>query len=219
MRGGKPHWLLKERKTIVEDVSLQLNAGEIIAITGKSGCGKTTLLNVIAGLTPPSKGYVYFKNRRMIYFMDVMPALIRNLEIGFIFQTFQLINSETVKTNVLMPALIAGNYNRETLLRMDSLLERLGMKDFANTTVGLLSGGQKQRVAIARALINDPALILGDEPTANLDKATSKEIFSILQDVASKENRAVLMVTHDDNMIKKSHRAFLVEDMRMKELA
>jgi ABC-type lipoprotein export system ATPase subunit len=135
MRGGKPHWFLKERKTIVDDVSLQLNAGEIIAITGKSGCGKTTLLNVIAGLTKPSKGSVYFKERRMIYFMDVMPALVRNLEIGFIFQTFQLINSETVKTNVLMPALIAGNYNRETFMRMESLLERLGMKDFANTTV------------------------------------------------------------------------------------
>ncbi len=218
MKGGRPHWILKERKTIVQDISLELNAGEIVAITGKSGCGKTTLLNIIAGLTPPSEGRVTFKNRRMFYLLDIMPSLVRNLEMGFIFQTFQLLNSETVRTNVLMPALIAGSIDKETMKRLDSLLERLGMSEFKNTTVGLLSGGQKQRVAIARALINNPSLILGDEPTANLDKTTSKEIFGILQEVAVKEHRAVLMVTHDDTMIKKANRSFLIEESRMKEL-
>lgn len=218
MKNGRPHWILKERRTVVEDVSLELNAGQIVALTGKSGCGKTTLLNIIAGLTKPSRGRVYYKNRRMVYFLDVMPSLVRNLDMGFIFQTFQLSNPDTVRTNVLMPSLIAGSFDGAVVKRMDMLLDRLGISEFLNTTVGLLSGGQKQRVAIARALINDPALILGDEPTANLDKATSKEIFGILNEIAKKENKGVLMVTHDETMIKKSDTAFLVEDCRLKAL-
>ncbi|OHD53355.1 MAG: hypothetical protein A2Y33_12600 [Spirochaetes bacterium GWF1_51_8] len=204
-----------KKKQILHSVDLEINEGEIVAVTGKSGCGKTTMLNIIAGLTPPSHGKVSFQKRRIIYFLDLMPAWIRNRKMGFIFQTFKLINEETVASNILLPARIRGKVNKSVHERMDHLLERLGMTEHKYMKAGLLSGGQKQRVAIARALINNPPLILADEPTANLDKATSLEISHILEKFAEEEKKAILIVTHQDYMLHRADRVFDMVDGRL----
>lgn len=215
---GKTRSIAKNRRVILDDINLEIKKGDIVAVTGKSGCGKSTLLNVIAGLTPPSQGKVYFNDRRMFYFLDFMPAIIRNLRIGFIFQTFQLLNNETVRQNVLLPAMVNGSVGRKTFKHMDELLDKLGILEYKKTRVGTLSGGQKQRVAIARALINDPYLVMADEPTANLDQQTSHEIFDILEELAKKQDKAILIVTHKDYMLERAGRIFGIENAKLKEM-
>jgi len=211
----KVYKIAGKTKQILQRVDLDLKEGEIAAVTGKSGCGKTTMLNIIAGLTPPSHGKLYFMGKRIVYFLDLMPSWIRNRKIGFIFQTFKLINEETVASNILLPARIRGHAGKNERMRMDSLLERLGIAEYKNMRAGLLSGGQKQRVAIARALINNPPLILADEPTANLDKATSLEIFHILETLAVDEKKAILIVTHKDYMLQRAERVFDMIDGKL----
>ncbi len=195
-------------------VDLSVDSGRICSISGASGCGKTTLLNVIAGITIPSAGSVRINGSRMVYALDAITSRRRNRDIGFIFQTFRLLYDETVMANVLLPARIRGRAGSETRRRADSLLERLGLSRFARMKASVLSGGQKQRVAIARALINDPGLVLADEPTANLDKKTAREIFEILLEM-KREGKAVLIVTHDDYMLRKSDTAYAMENGRL----
>ncbi|OHD65748.1 MAG: hypothetical protein A2176_13960 [Spirochaetes bacterium RBG_13_51_14] len=203
------------KKQILGGIDFTLDGGRICSITGTSGCGKTTLLNVIAGITSPDSGTVTVNNRRMIYVLDVLASRLRNREIGFIFQTFRLLNDETVISNVLLPARIRGRLGRETRERAAEMLERLRIYRFRKMKTAVLSGGQKQRVAIARALVNRPSLILADEPTANLDKKTAREIFDILIDL-KKEGRAVLIVTHDDYMHGLSDKVYIMENGRLK---
>lgn len=205
------------RLEVLRGLNLNLNAAEIIAITGKSGSGKTTLLNIITGLTTPSSGTVKFHNKKLNYFLDIIPAHIRNRKIGFIFQTFRLIQKESVIGNILLPARIKGVVNSTVKKRADLLLEELGIPEYKQTPVGYLSGGQKQRVAIARALINDPDLILADEPTANLDVETSESIFSILNDLKAR-NKAILIVTHKESMHKRADRRYSMQAGILEEL-
>jgi len=188
-----------QKKEILKGVSLELGTGGIISITGPSGCGKTTLLNIISGITSPSAGKVYVNGKKLVYLFDIVPSAVRNREIGFIFQTFNLIHGETVMSNVLLPARIKGRVSRETGDYAKEILGRLKIYKYRTTRAGLLSGGQKQRVAIARALINRPSIILADEPTANLDKKTSIEIFDILADLKD-EGKSVIIITHTDYM-------------------
>lgn len=203
------------RKNVLSGIDLLLTAGQICAITGASGCGKTTLMNVIAGITAPDGGTVSINDRRMRYALDMLSSRRRNREIGFIFQTFRLLNDETVLSNVLLPARILGRVDAETRERADEMMERLRIYKYRKTKAAILSGGQKQRVAIARALVNRPALILADEPTANLDKRTAREIFDILFDL-KKEGKAVLIVTHDEYFHKKADLVYAMEDGRLK---
>lgn len=213
LEGIEKFYRISGKKCVILDkVDLEIKAGEIVAITGKSGCGKTTLLNVIAGLTTPSKGRVFYDNRRMHYFLDILPSYIRNRRIGFIFQTFKLLFTETVASNILAPARIKGVVDKAVRKQMDMLLEKLGISEHKKSITGILSGGQKQRVAIARAMINNPQLILADEPTANLDKETSTAIFKVIYDFAKKENKAILIVTHKDYMLKKANRVYSMKD-------
>lgn len=214
---SKHYRIAGTKKQIIDRVDLALDRGQICSITGKSGCGKTTLLNVIAGIVTPDRGSVFINDRRMIYALDVLTARKRNREIGFIFQTFRLLNEETVISNVLLPARIRGRVGRDTIEYADETLERLQMYKFKKTKASILSGGQKQRVAIARALINRPVLILADEPTANLDKKTAREIFDILIDL-KREGKAVLIVTHDDYIHDKSDIVLAMEDGILKAI-
>jgi len=195
-------------------IDLTVDRGRICSISGASGCGKTTLLNVIAGITIRGAGAVHVNGSRMIYALDVLSSRRRNRDIGFIFQTFRLLYDETVMANVLLPARILGRVGRDTRERADSLLGRLGLSRFAGMKAAVLSGGQKQRVAIARALINDPGLILADEPTANLDRKTARETFDILLEM-KRDGKAVLIVTHDDYMLRKSDAAYVMEKGRL----
>ncbi len=210
----KSYRIAGKKRPVLHTLDLDIQPGEIVAITGKSGCGKTTLLNIIAGLTVPSHGTLTFQGRNMIYAFDSLISRFRNRHLGFIFQTFKLLDNHTVQNNILLAARIRGRVDKAIHERMVNLLERLGIPEYLHTRVGLLSGGQKQRVAIARALINDPDLILADEPTANLDKDTSIEIFKILETLR-KEGKAILIVTHKDYMLKKADRVYHMIDGRL----
>ncbi len=204
------------KKRVLAGIDLELDGGRICAITGKSGCGKTTLLNIIAGIAAPERGSVFIRGRRMRFALDILASRMRNREIGFIFQTFRLLNDESVLSNVLLPARIRGRAGRAVKNHADEILERLRIYKYRNTRTALLSGGQKQRVAIARALINRPALILADEPTANLDRDTAREIYDILIDL-KREGQAILAVTHDDYMHDRADIVLLMENGVLKE--
>ena len=199
------------KRKILSSVNLELNKGDLISITGRSGCGKTTLLNVISGIVSPDSGKIFIKDNRVKYFFDIFTSRLRNREIGFIFQTFNLLNDETVISNVLLPARINKKLNSQIKKRADELLSKLKVYKFKNEKVSILSGGQKQRVAIARALINSPSIILADEPTANLDAKTSYEIFDILNELR-KEGASILIITHKKEMHKLSNIVYSMED-------
>ncbi len=196
---------------VLKNVSLEVKRGEIISVTGKSGAGKTTLLNIIAGLTKPDRGTVFLNNKRLFYFLDIMPARFRNQKIGFVFQTFRLLQNETVYFNVLLPLIISGWIGKKKRDFAEGLLKKLEIWDHKDCRVSMLSGGQKQRVAFARALINDPDLILADEPTANLDVETAKEVGKLLISI-SREGKAVFLVTHQDYLFRHSDRIYELKD-------
>ncbi len=199
------------RTPVLRGLSLDIGEGEIVSVTGKSGCGKTTMLNIIAGVISSDHGKLHLRGRRIFNFFDILASRRRNRHLGFIFQNFRLIPDETVFANVLLPARIRGKVGSDTVLYARELMSRLRIYKYRNTRAGRLSGGQKQRVAIARALINRPSLILADEPTANLDKQTALEIFSILEDIKS-SGTSVLIITHTDYMHERSDRVYNMED-------
>ena len=202
------------RKIILDSADLEIKPGEITAITGKSGTGKTTLLNIISGLTAPDKGKVYFKEKRIHYFLDIQPAYLRSRKMGFVFQTFRLLPDETVEANILLPARIKGTIRKAEKERLSALLKDLGIEDARRMKAGLLSGGQKQRVAIARALLNSPELLLADEPTANLDNETSHDIRSIFKSLAD-SGIAVLLVSHQDELLSLSRKTYVLQDGKL----
>jgi ABC-type lipoprotein export system ATPase subunit len=197
-----------KKKQVLRNVTLQVSRGEIVAITGESGCGKSTILNIIAGLTHPDKGRLFLENRRIFFWLDLMPSWIRSRKIGLVFQTFKLVNEESVAANILLSARIRGRVNAEIKRNLKDYLQELGIAEYEKTRVSLLSGGQKQRVALARSLINNPALILADEPTANLDRKTSQEIFNVLERLAREEMKAIIIVTHKEYMLQRADRVF-----------
>ncbi len=213
----KRYKLGDEKREVLSDLSFSIDRGQIVSISGKSGCGKSTLLNVISGIASPDSGKVSFNGRRIRYLLDFSLSRRRNREFGFIFQTFKLLDNETVLANALLPARIKGDLTRETKDYLMETLGRLRIYKFRNTRVGLLSGGQKQRVAIARALVNRPSLILADEPTANLDGKTSMEIFSILEDL-KKEGKAIILVTHEEYMFKRSDAVYFMDKGKLEEM-
>jgi putative ABC transport system ATP-binding protein len=204
---SKKFYIGGKEKKVLDGVNLEIKKGEVVAITGKSGEGKSTLLNIISGLIKPDSGRVYFNGRRVIFFLDIHPAYLRNRNIGFVFQTFRLLPQESVWYNLLLPAMIKGFVGKRIKERALKLLKDFDLGDFKNMKAGLLSGGQKQRLAIARALINDPSLILADEPVANLDLETAKEIEKILLDVVS-SGKAMVIVTHQLEVIKSADKRF-----------
>jgi putative ABC transport system ATP-binding protein len=193
-------------------ISFSINKGELVAITGPSGSGKSTLLNIIGALDRPSYGKLFVNNIDVFSLSDTQIARIRNSLIGFIFQSYNLINRSTVLKNIEIPGIIAGMNGKERHFRALKLLEMLGIKDKANQKPVSLSGGQQQRVAIARSLINNPAIILADEPTGNLDTKTGKEVFGLLKLLSSKYRRTIIMVTHNHELAKETDRIIHIKD-------
>jgi len=200
----------KLKNQILSGVSLDIKPGEIVSVSGKSGSGKSTLLNIITGLTRPDKGSIFLKNKELKFSSDRHMSRIRSRELGQIFQTFNLIHSETVMSNIMLAREISSSKNSMNREEIMDLLDNLGISQFHNVQAGLLSGGQRQRVAIARALINRPDIILADEPTANLDDTTSKDIFKILTSL-KEQNKGLLIVTHKRYMHNRSERIFKLE--------
>lgn len=195
--------------TALNNVSLQIKQGELLAITGVSGSGKSTLLHMIGAMDSPTSGSVCFHGQDISRLSDKKKAVYRCEKTGFVFQSFKLIEELNVRENIIMPVLIAKRKVNETYY--NELIDMLGLKDRQTHLPSELSGGQKQRVAIARALINQPELILADEPTGNLDYATSQEIIQIFQEI-HKSGKTVILVTHDKEIAAKCQREIEILD-------
>ncbi|HEX7032455.1 MAG TPA: ABC transporter ATP-binding protein [Nitrososphaera sp.] len=208
------------RVAALRGVNLSITKGEFVAIVGPSGSGKSTLLNMIGALDRPTSGKVIINGVDVFSLSDGELATMRNHLIGFIFQSYNLINRTTVLKNVELPAILAGMEGSKRRQRAIKLLEVLGISNKAGFKPANLSGGQQQRVAIARALINDPAIILADEPTGNLDTKTGNEVFDLLKMLSSKFRRTIVMVTHNPELAEATDRAIFIRDgMVEKEVA
>jgi putative ABC transport system ATP-binding protein len=183
----------------LDDVSIQVNAGEFVAIMGHSGSGKSTFLQVASMLAQPSEGNILLRDRDVTLYNEVERARLRNKEIGFVFQQFNLLARTSAVDNVALPLVYAKVPESERRKRAIAMLEKVGLGDRLNNTPAQLSGGQQQRVAIARALVNDPSIIFADEPTGNLDTKSGEEIKKILEELHT-ENRTIIMVTHEEDV-------------------
>jgi putative ABC transport system ATP-binding protein len=187
-------------------VSLEINKGEFLSIMGPSGCGKSTLLNIMGLLDEPSKGEVKIDNQQTLNLNDKQLAQFRNKKIGFIFQSYHLINDLQVLDNVELPLLYRSTSAKERKQLATEALAKVGLSNRVKHFPSQLSGGQKQRVAIARAIVGQPEIILADEPTGNLDSAMGNEIMDILLQLNKNDGTTIVMVTHDENMAHKTHR-------------
>ena len=192
-------------------ISLNIQKGEFVAITGKSGCGKTTLLNIIGLLDNLTEGHYTLNGQDVRHLSDKAKARLRFQTFGYIFQSFNLLSSHTVAENVALPLGYAGVPKQERLARAAEMLRKVGLLDKMKTYPNELSGGQQQRVAIARALINHPPIILADEPTGNLDSRSSAQIMDILAELAD-EGATLLLVTHDAGVARRAGRRVRMED-------
>jgi putative ABC transport system ATP-binding protein len=187
-------------------INLEVAAGEFLSIMGPSGCGKSTLLNIMGLLDNPSGGAIKIDNQQIERFSDRELAGFRNTKLGFIFQSYHLINDLQVLDNVELPLLYRNSSAKERRQLATEALEKVGLSNRMKHFPTQLSGGQKQRVAIARAIVGKPEIILADEPTGNLDSAMGNEIMDILIHLNRHEGTTIVMVTHDESMAKKTHR-------------
>ncbi|GAB2539960.1 ABC transporter ATP-binding protein [Spirosoma aerophilum] len=195
----------------LNNINLDIKKGEFVSIMGPSGCGKSTLLNVMGLLDEPSSGTVQLDGQPVMKYTDKELAKLRNQKIGFIFQSFHLINDLTVLDNVEIPLLYRATNGKPRQEYAKEALAKVGLSNRMKHFPKQLSGGQKQRVAIARAIVGNPDIILADEPTGNLDSAMGNEIMTILQDL-NKEGATIVMVTHDEQMAKRTHRLIRLFD-------
>jgi putative ABC transport system ATP-binding protein len=196
----------------LDNINFSIKKGEFLSIVGPSGSGKSTLLNIIGALDKPSRGKVFIKDLDIFSLNDYEIALLRNNLIGFIFQSYNLINRTTVLKNVEIPGILAGMKKNERIGRALKLLDILGIKDKAKYTPSNLSGGQQQRVAIARSIMNNPAVILADEPTGNLDTKTGQDVFNLLKMLSNKFRRTIILVTHNSDLSKATDRVIHLKD-------
>lgn len=199
----------------VDDCYLTVKKGEFVSIVGSSGSGKSTLLHILGGLDRPTSGEVYVTGENIYEKKDKEAAAFRCRKIGFIFQSFNLLDVLTAKENILMPQKIAGDAHYPRYFEF--LAEKLGIADRLNHLPSELSGGQQQRVAVARALINRPDLLLADEPTGNLDRTSADELIKLLLDTRAELNQTLVMVTHDESIAALADRRFVMDNGRLKE--
>ncbi|KPE49231.1 ABC transporter ATP-binding protein [Chryseobacterium indologenes] len=190
----------------INSINLNIAKGEFLSIMGPSGCGKSTLLNIMGLLDEPSKGSIRINNQDVSQFSDQQLAKFRNEKLGFIFQSYHLINDLRVLDNVELPLLYRNSTAKERKQLAVAALEKVGLSNRLKHFPSQLSGGQRQRVAIARAIVGNPQIILADEPTGNLDSAMGNEIMEILINLNKNEGTTIVMVTHDENMANKTHR-------------
>jgi putative ABC transport system ATP-binding protein len=196
----------------LRNINFSVNKGEFVSVVGPSGSGKSTLLNMIGALDRPTSGKVFINGIDIFSLNDSQIATIRNHTLGFIFQSYNLINRTTILKNVEFPGITGGMSDGDRRRRAVKLLTFLGIKDKAKYKPSNLSGGQQQRVAIARALMNDPKIILADEPTGNLDTKTGQGVFDLLTVLSRKFKRTIIMVTHNPELAAATDRAIHIRD-------
>ena len=201
---------------VLSDINLQLAKGEFVSVTGKSGCGKSTLLYILSTMDTDYDGELYIDGVCMNGKTELQLARVRNEKIGFVFQFHYLLNEFSVLQNVMLPALRLGRWEADEIRqRAHDKLVTLDMAQHAQKRPNQLSGGQKQRVAIARALINDPLIIMGDEPTGNLDKRNSEIVFETFLQLAQTQGQTLLIVTHDQEFARRTGRTIQMQDGRV----
>lgn len=195
----------------LRDVSLEINEGEYVAITGKSGSGKSTLMHILGLLDSPTSGKVIVNGTDTTEFSETETARLRNKEIGFVFQSFNLLQRTTTLENVILPLKYSNRSKSEWSKKAMEMLDLVGLSDRIQNKSNELSGGQKQRVAIARALVNDPSIIFADEPTGNLDSKTGQDIINLFNNLHS-QGKTIILVTHDEDLAKVAKRQIVLRD-------
>lgn len=201
---------------VLSDINMSINEGEFVSVVGKSGCGKSTLLYILSTMDTDYEGELLINDVNLTKKTDKDLAVVRNEHIGFVFQFHYLLSEYNVLRNVMLPGIKLAKYPlKEIEHRAMEHLRTLDMADQALKSPNQLSGGQKQRVAIGRALINDPIIIMGDEPTGNLDKKNSDMVFDIFNNLVKERNQALLIVTHDPDFAARTHRTIEMADGRI----
>ena len=195
----------------LQGINLSVEKGEFMAIMGPSGSGKTTLMNIIGCLDTPSSGSYELNGTSVSSLEDDELANIRNKEIGFVFQSFNLLAKNSTLDNVMLPLKYAGFNKNEAILKAKEVIERVGLIDRLDHTPAELSGGQQQRVAIARALVNNPSIIFADEPTGNLDSKTGEEVMGLFKELNS-NGQTIILITHEDSIAQQSNRVITIMD-------
>lgn len=197
---------------VLKGIDLHIKKGDIVSIVGSSGAGKTTLLQILGTLSKPDDGEIIINNTNVIKLNEKKMAKFRNLNIGFVFQFHQLLPEFTALENVCIPAFIAGRSKKESFERAKEILSFLNMENRLNHKPNEMSGGENQRVAIARALINDPAIVLADEPTGNLDSGNTRELYELFYSLRTKYQQTFVIVTHNAEIAKTSDRILTIKD-------
>lgn len=201
----------KETVVALNNVSLNIDKGEFVAIVGPSGSGKSTIMHIIGGLDSPTEGHVYFDNKDISKYKDKEKAKFRNSEIGFVFQAFNLENTQTALENVMMPLIFSGSSKKNRKSKAGKALELVELGHLKNHKPNEMSGGQRQRVSIARALVNDPKIIFADEPTGNLDSKTGENIMNLFKNL-NNQGYTIIMVTHNMEEAEKAKRVVRIKD-------
>ncbi len=203
--------------TILENLNFNLVQGSSVAIVGKSGSGKTTFLNLAGALDKPTEGNRYFNNLSIDSLKDKELSTFRNKHIGFVFQNHLFLDDFSALENVVISALIGKRDKKQSYKKAKELLERVGLKERMHHRSNRLSGGEKQRVAICRALINQPDLLIADEPTGSLDESTAIEIENLLFELVNEQKQTLLMVTHNLNLAKRCSKLYLLQNGKLEE--
>ena len=201
-----------QQTEVLKQVSFSMQPSELVAIVGSSGSGKSTLLHTLGGLDQPSSGEVFIKGQSLQQMTPNALAKLRNQYLGFVYQFHHLMADFTALENVMMPMLIGQQNKTEAQERAEQILSAVGLQHRISHRPSALSGGERQRVAIARALVNNPALVLADEPTGNLDHKTTESIFELIQQLNQEKQIAFLLVTHDLNLAEKLNRRLIMQD-------
>ena len=206
-----------QQTEVLKQVSFSMQPSELVAIVGSSGSGKSTLLHTLGGLDQPSNGEVFIKGQSLQQMTPNALAKLRNQYLGFVYQFHHLMADFTALENVMMPMLIGQQNKTEAQDRAEQILSAVGLQHRISHRPSALSGGERQRVAIARALVNNPALVLADEPTGNLDHKTTESIFELIQQLNQEKQIAFLLVTHDLNLAEKLNRRLIMQDGVLRE--
>lgn len=201
-----------ERLHVLKGVDIEIYRGEMVAVVGESGVGKSTLLHILGTLDRPDQGMVRLNSKDIFSLSDQKLANFRNESIGFVFQFHHLLPEFSALENVMMPKLIAGKNEDEVIDKAKEILKEVGLSDRANHRPGELSGGEQQRVAVARALVNQPQVVIADEPSGNLDKKNKDELHELFLDLNKRKNQTFVIATHNLELAKMAHRIYRLKD-------